>query len=226
MTEQILLGQDRYCTIIFAEMKDGKIRGFSGYDYISSADSYDNNRYLSMCQWTHEVEINGVTYKSGMLLDENKITPFFKELDLEGIIKNENFYFAEGSYCAECGIFHDTADQYMGHSFVIVDCEVFCNDCVSTDDMLTEIMCAKDLFSAKNISNMESPENYQEVETLFCDSSGFGSSMEAALTQEQAENRTNELLDEHGILYAGLTGIGQFQVYVTLYKPRDEAKTS
>ncbi|WP_455217006.1 nitrilase-related carbon-nitrogen hydrolase [Kaarinaea lacus] len=71
--------------------------------------------------------------------------------------------------------------------------------------------------SASPVSG-EVTENYEEVETLFCDSSGFGSEREPALTKEQATARANDLVEQHGKLFSGLTGIGQFQVYVTLYK--------
>jgi len=217
MTEQILLGQQDYNTIIFAEVKDGKIKGFNGYDYISSAQSYDENRYLSMCSWTHEETINGVTYKSGMLIDKDKVKPYFSELDLEGIIKNEDFYFAEGHFCGKCGTFHDS-EQYYDHSYVVVDCEVYCKDCVKPEELLVEVISPEDIFSAKDMTGYGALEGFEEVDTLFCDSSGFGSASERALTKQQAEQAVYELLEEHNELYAGITGIGQFQVYVTLYR--------
>jgi hypothetical protein len=61
-------------------------------------------------------------------------------------------------------------------------------------------------------------KGYSEIETLFVDSSGFGSDNEPALTQEQLENKLKHLLAEHKMLYAFITNAGQFQVYITLYK--------
>jgi hypothetical protein len=76
-----------------------------------------------------------------------------------------------------------------------------------------------DLFKAPDMTDTEVPSNFTEVATLFCDSSGFGRSSEAALTKDQALVKASELLKAHsGPLYVGLTGIGQFQVYVTVWK--------
>lgn len=60
---------------------------------------------------------------------------------------------------------------------------------------------------------------FQEIDTLFCDSSGMGGLGERALTKNQAISRVQAILDaSDDTLYAGITGIGQFQVYVTLYR--------
>lgn len=61
-------------------------------------------------------------------------------------------------------------------------------------------------------------KGYSEIETLFVDSSGFGSENEPALTVSQFEKRLAELLNEHKSLHAFITNAGQFQVYITLYK--------
>jgi hypothetical protein len=61
---------------------------------------------------------------------------------------------------------------------------------------------------------------------LFCDSSGLGSESEAAMTKNTTIKRVQTILDQNECeLYAGLTGIGQFQVYVTIWK-RKTKKTS
>ena len=78
----------------------------------------------------------------------------------------------------------------------------------------------EDLFKATNMTNESIPEEYEEVQTLFCDSSGFGAPDEPALTQQQAIARTNEILSENkeNTLYAAITDAGQFQVYVGIFK--------
>lgn len=59
---------------------------------------------------------------------------------------------------------------------------------------------------------------YELVEELFADSSGFGADNEMALSVSQFERRVQELLKEHGTLTAKITDVGQFQVYVGLFK--------
>ena len=57
----------------------------------------------------------------------------------------------------------------------------------------------------------------KRVETLFVDSSGFGSEREPAMTVRAFKNKMSDLIREHGHVYAGLEGIGQFQVYVAVW---------
>lgn len=61
-------------------------------------------------------------------------------------------------------------------------------------------------------------QGYTLVDELFVDSSGFGADNEPALTQSQFEKEITALLKEHGRLHAFITGAGQFQVYVGLFK--------
>lgn len=58
---------------------------------------------------------------------------------------------------------------------------------------------------------------YELVAELFADSSGFGQDNEPALTVSQFEKETRELVEKHGTLYAALTGVGMFQVYVGFF---------
>jgi hypothetical protein len=76
-----------------------------------------------------------------------------------------------------------------------------------------------DIFKSK-ISNHEilTLKGYTEIETLFCDSSGFGTSNEPALTKDQLLLKVKRLVEKHGTLHAFITSVGQFQVYITLYK--------
>jgi hypothetical protein len=59
---------------------------------------------------------------------------------------------------------------------------------------------------------------FEEVASLFVDSSGFGQDNEPALTVTQFERQVKELVKEHGTLTAKITGQGMFQVYVGLFK--------
>jgi hypothetical protein len=68
-------------------------------------------------------------------------------------------------------------------------------------------------------------KGYKLIEELFVDSSGFGSPDELALTREQFEKKLLELLDQHGQLNATITGVGQFQVYVGLFKKEGVKKS-
>lgn len=71
--------------------------------------------------------------------------------------------------------------------------------------------------SASTIETMEL-KGYELVEEVFADSSGFGQDDEYALSVSQFEQRTKELLREHGTLTAKITGQGMFQVYVGFFK--------
>lgn len=216
---QILIGQDKDGTLITADMnEDGTIRTINDYVLIHKSESYDENYYITCWGCGGNATVNDITYGRGMKLAENH-TPFFHDEEVKQIILSEDFYEASGSFCSECGTFHDT-EQYYDHSFIITeDCEVLCKTCATIEDQLVTVESAEDIFNSRDLTGMEfASEDYEEVETLFCDSTGFGRSTERAMTKEQAEARAEDLIEQYGELYAGLTGIGQFQVYVTLYK--------
>ena len=65
----------------------------------------------------------------------------------------------------------------------------------------------------------ELDDKHTRIETLFCDSSGFGRPGEASLTQEQLNRRVQELLIENGDLLFGIVEVGQFQLYLGVWKP-------
>lgn len=69
-------------------------------------------------------------------------------------------------------------------------------------------------------SSVETMElkGYELVAELFVDSSGFGAPDEPALTASQFDRELTSLLNTHGTLHAKITGAGQFQVYVGLFK--------
>jgi len=212
---EIVLGQHEYGELYTADIKDGIITRINGYYIISKHISYDGNTYMECCSAGGDATINGITYTRGMLISEDH-EPFFNCEGLEEIVENNDFYEANGFYCGECGTFHNS-DQYHNVSYVILnECEVFCKTCVSTDDMLEQapVNNVDDIYKAKDIVGMDSPEHYEEVETIFHDC-GWGG---PATNHAGATKIVDELVEEHGELYAGLTGIGQFQVYVTLYK--------
>jgi len=217
MRNEILLGQCQYGEIIFAEInEDRTIRGFSGHWFYDSEQTYDGNNYIENCQWTHSVEINGVTYKSGMKLAEN-IEPFFIDEDIKQVMLDEDYYTDHGMTCSECGTFHST-EQYSNVSYTILNeyCELFCKTCVGADDLISEtpVQNVDDIYNAKDIVGLGSPEHFEEVETIFHDC-GWGG---PATNHEGAKRIVDDLLEKYGEVYAALTGIGQFQVYVSLYK--------
>ena len=204
------IGIDDQGQFIEAEVKDGIVNGFNGFDYIGKNRSYDGNAYLSHSSWTHEVKIKGQTYKSGEKLTIPKVSK--KNMSIY-----ETAYKADGNYCSECSTFHDS-EQYQDVSFVISDDgEVFCKTCTKFEDLITEID-ETNVFKVKDLTDVEVPKDFEEVETLFCDSSGLGSESERALTKNSLIDKVSQLTEEHWTLYGGLTGIGQFQVYLTLWK--------
>lgn len=216
MKKEVLLGQCEYGEIIFfAEItEDRTIRGFSGHWFYDSEQTYDGNNYISNCSWTHDVEINGVTFKSGMKLAEN-IEPFFIDEDIKQIMLDEDYYTDDGHNCSECGTFH-SIEQYHDVSYTILnECELYCKTCVGADDLIAEtpVQDIDDIYKAKDIVGL-SPEHFEEVETIFHDC-GYGG---PATNHEGAKRIVDDLLEKYGELYAALTGIGQFQVYVSLYK--------
>jgi hypothetical protein len=215
-----VIGETSYSGILFADMDGNKIKDVHT-KYIEHKDrTYDGNNYLTFSSSGGSYVVDGVTYERGMELAED-FEPFFEDEETKNIILNEDYYNGEGHHCSDCGTFHNT-DQYYNLSYVILnDCELFCKSCVEAEDMLHEVDSVEDFFRAKDMTNFpEKIKGYTVVETLFCDSSGWGNEREAALTERQAKARVQELLDKHGTLFAGLTGIGQFQVYVTLWKKR------
>lgn len=75
-------------------------------------------------------------------------------------------------------------------------------------------------YSGVNISQLASAAGLNVIDTYFVDSSGFGSPGEPAMTFPAFEKTVNCLLSIAGKhnhkLYSALTGVGQFQVYVTI----------
>ena len=202
------IGQNKEGCYIFQEIGDnGLIRGFHGFDLV---ELVDGERGLDQVRWTHKETINGKTHKTG-----EKPAPVLEiPSDIYGL------YEVNTVSCEECGARHDSEhDVYGNAAWVIVnECEVYCKECVKADDLMIEVNKPSDLFKAKDVQDIDL-NGYIEVDTLFCDSSGFGAPGERALTKNQALKQIEELLDtSNDTLYAGITGIGQFQVYVTLYR--------
>lgn len=83
----------------------------------------------------------------------------------------------------------------------------------------------QDVFKAKpaTIETMEL-KGFELVEEFFVDSSGFGLESEPALTPATFEDRLTRLIEREGPLEAVLTGIGQFQVYVGLFRKSGKSK--
>lgn len=71
-------------------------------------------------------------------------------------------------------------------------------------------------YAQVDIGMLEKVTDMKEVDTYFVDSSGFGASDERALTYTSFREKVQELIDQGKKLYACCSGIGQFQVYVTI----------
>ena len=63
-------------------------------------------------------------------------------------------------------------------------------------------------------------EVYERVDSLFCDSSGFGGPGEPALTIDQLKRKLTELIDEHGEIFVGIESTGQFQLDLAVWKEK------
>jgi hypothetical protein len=76
-------------------------------------------------------------------------------------------------------------------------------------------------YSQVKISLLENAAGVNLIETYFVDSSGCGSESEPALTYSAFKLIVNRLLaiaNKRGdVLYSALTGVGQFQVYVSIF---------
>lgn len=220
-----LIGEQQHGTIVFAEMDGNKIKSLYSKNIEHADRTYDGNTYLTDSCWGGEYEVGGKIYQKGMELAEDFV-PHFETESTREIIENNDYYEANGSWCDVCGTFHDT-DQYYDLSFIVNEYGLVCKSCATVEDLLVELDDVQDFFSAKDVTGMDfASDDFVEVETLFCDSSGFGSEREPALTERQARQRVQEILDANAKnkLYVGLTGIGQFQVYVTIWKEKKQKR--
>jgi hypothetical protein len=199
------IGKDLQGSYICQELNDkGIIRGFNCYNLV---ELYDGTMALSQNSWVHSVEFKGVSYKSGEKPAKIKKLP--KVLD--------GVYKINAISCEACSAYHDS-DSYKP-DFIILDCSAYCKECIVADQVLVQVNEAGDIFKSKDLQGVEM-KDYEKIDTLFCDSSGLIASYERALTKNSALVAVEKLIaDNEGIdLYAGLTGIGQFQVYVSIYK--------
>lgn len=192
------------------------IKGFTSAWPVFRSETADDNDYLCECSWMHSATINGIEYNSGDKLPV--ITSNLTEAQAQFL--NDAYRTESLHSCSECGIYHDLDDCTMDPTYVMIDCEVKCRGCVEFDDLLSELNSAEELFAATDMRGIDPTEEYEEVGCLFCDSSGFGSEGERALTKSQAEDAANELIEKYpdDQLYCGLTDAGQFQVYVTIWR--------
>lgn len=201
--------------------EDNVIFSLSVKDIIYPEVSYDGNMYLSY-SGSGFSEVKGKAFKCGEKLPKDFKPKIGKKL----LAQIEAAYEADGSYCDECGTFHDM-DQYYDVSYIIADGALLCKGCAEPEDLLRPLKGPEDLFKAKDVTGTDMPKKkYKELTTLFCDSSGFGGPNERALTTSQAHLEVETILKEHKgkDLVCGLTGIGQFQVYVTIWLVKGGSK--
>jgi len=204
MSNKTYIGLDSYESYIYQETNpDGMIRGFNCYNLV---ELVNGDMVLSIHAWTHNVEIGGVKYSTGML--------GMVAVDLPEEIQNA--YECDTISCEECGANHNSDDSTWA---IVGECTAVCLGCRSVDQVLIPLDSPESLFKSKNLDDLDL-SGFEKIETLFCDSSGFGGDSERALTKKQAELEVNRIIEENqGIeLFCGLTGIGQFQVYVTVFK--------
>lgn len=198
------IGVDEYGTYIFQRTSAGMIKGFDGYDLV---ELVDGSQGFSWCESMHEKTIDGSKHSSGDAALPSGALP--EEL--------ENVYFYETVSCEECGVTHDSESSPSTWT-IVGECSAVCLGCRTAEDALVELSEPSDLFKAKNLEDVDLTD-FEEIETLFCDSSGLGSPGERALTRDQALREAARILEESSEpMYAGITGIGQFQVYVSVFR--------
>jgi len=85
----------------------------------------------------------------------------------------------------------------------------------------------KDVYKSQK-GSVETSEllGFELLEELFVDSSGFGQENESALTLNSFEQKLKEHVKQNGVVYTCITGQGQFQVFVGVFKkmPNKKAK--
>lgn len=203
------LGITKYNELIFTN--DGKTyNGACPYH-----DAYHNNDYLEC--------ISSGPLDSDVLkgLDNRRSKLSNKTKELVKDIENGRGYLCSTISCDECGLRVDSdATSYPDCPIKMYGCEVKCDECCTEDDKLIELNEPSDLFKAKNAVDFEFSDKLELIETLFCDSSGLGEDREPALTKNSAKRAATQLIKTYKEtqLYAALTGIGQFQVYVGVFK--------
>lgn len=62
-------------------------------------------------------------------------------------------------------------------------------------------------------------EAHERVDSLFCDSYGFGG---PALSHDGVKRKLKELLEEHGDLMLAIEEQGQFQLYLGVWKEKSD----
>ena len=204
------IGKSTCGELVFQEIKDGVIRGFTT---AYPVELVDGETVLSMSSWCHSVELeSGLIVKSGFGAVPTLSLP--EEYD--------GCYTCDTVSCEVCSSAHDS-DNCIGYSSdptwtIVNECEAICLGCRTAEQVMVPLTNASDLFKAKNLEGV-SLDDFEEIDTLFCDSSGFGSDGERALTKSQAIKEAESIIsDSNSPLYVGLTGIGQYQVYVTIFK--------
>lgn len=86
----------------------------------------------------------------------------------------------------------------------------------------------EDIFKAGKASDSTMKlKGFELITEIFCDNSGVGSDNEMAYTRPQVIAKVTELIKEHGELTAKITGVGQFQIWLGLFKKsgKSELKT-
>ena len=73
-------------------------------------------------------------------------------------------------------------------------------------------------YSAVNIDLLEHVSGLNCIETFFVDTFGNGEGL--AISINELQNRVQEYLDEGKKIYACLTGVGQFQVYLSIFEEK------
>jgi hypothetical protein len=67
-------------------------------------------------------------------------------------------------------------------------------------------------------------QEHERLDTCFVDRSGLGGEGEPAMTALAFKHRVQALREQHGGLLVALEEIGQFQVYIAIWKEQEQEK--
>lgn len=92
--------------------------------------------------------------------------------------------------------------------------------------MILTLQNIDDVFRAKkaSVDTMEA-KGYTLIDTFFVDNSGLGIESEPALLPGSFLGKVKAVIEEHGKVTAKLINVGQFQVYVGLFKKTGKSKS-
>ena len=145
-----------------AEIENGKVKGFNDYAFIDGDRMSCGNDILCHWGWTHDIEIDGTEYKSGMLESELPTPSDEARAIFEGT------YQCDVSFCDECNIGHDTEDHNI--DVVIDDGALYCKGCFDSLQDSEQDSEQDEIMSKISYKHFRKDDQDDEEENNFSDS--------------------------------------------------------